>query len=42
MWLKEAHVVVFVPHGNQHFTQCQQKCHELHHGSHVLVVMGAT
>jgi hypothetical protein len=32
MWLKEAHVIVFVPHGNQHLMQWQQRCRELHYG----------
>ncbi len=31
MWLKEACVVVFVPHGSWYFMQWQQKCCELHH-----------
>jgi hypothetical protein len=32
VWLREMHIVIFVPHGNQHFMQWQQKCNELHHG----------
>ncbi len=32
MWLKEVHVIVFVPRGSQHFAQWWQRCHELHHG----------
>jgi hypothetical protein len=31
MWLKEVHVITFVPRGNQNLTRCQQRCHKLHH-----------
>ncbi len=30
--LKETHVVVFTPCGNQHHVQWQQRCHKVHHG----------
>jgi hypothetical protein len=30
-WLKEVHVVIFIPCESQHFVQWQQKSHKLHH-----------